>query len=168
MSELKKFISSSFSLITVFSSVALSLFFWIFQPFNNIPMYWFIISLFLCFFLLWLFLINLLNNRKEETYYSEVIQTIGSICLCTPNKLLRTDSIVSFYYLDNGFEHLIAYGFVGNIQENHLVQIEPNLIENSIIKDCSITEFINNYRKSIIIKPVVSKKIIQHLGGIYE
>ena len=168
MGELKKFISSSFNLITVFSSIALSLFFWIFQPFNTVPAYLFIISLFLCFFLLWLFLISLLNKKKEEAYYSEVIQIIGNICLCTSNKILKTDSIVSLYYSDNGFEHLIAYGFVVNIQENGLVQIEPNLFENSIVKDCSITEFINSYRKSIIIKPVVSKKIIQHLGGIYE
>ncbi|WP_346877145.1 hypothetical protein [Clostridium sp. UBA5712] len=170
MSELKKFISSSFNLITVFSSVGLSLFFWIFQPLNTIPAYLFIITLCLCFFLLWLFLMSILNNKKENSYDIKVIQSIGTYCLCTPNKILTHDSIVSFYYLDKGFEHLIAYGIVINIQGNDMVQIEPTLIPNIIIKSnsVSITNFIIENRKSIIIKPIVTKPIIKYLGGIYE
>lgn len=46
------------------------------------------------------------------------------IFLLEPSELFSYDTIVSFYYLDDDFELLIAVGRVNNIQQDRKVQVE--------------------------------------------
>ncbi|MEG1256859.1 hypothetical protein [Clostridium sp.] len=166
MSEIKNFINSPYNFITVFLSLLFSVPLWIFQPDSKIPTYMFIISLSISFLLLWLLLINKFNN-KEIAGDIRIIKTINNLCLCAPNKLLTQDSIVSFYYLNDGFEHLISYGIILNVQTNDLVQIEPKYLPNPTFKlnSDSLIDFIATNRKSIIIKPIITKQIIKNLSS---
>lgn len=46
------------------------------------------------------------------------------IFLLEPSELFSYDTIVSFYYLEDDFEQLIAIGRVRNIQQDSKIQVE--------------------------------------------
>lgn len=89
-----------------------------------------------------------------------------NICLCSPNKLLTHESVVSIYFLDNDYEHLIAYGIVNNIQGDGRIQIEPHELPDTVISEqpIAIIDFIKLNRDKIVIKPVITRKIIDNFN----
>ncbi|GAB6170053.1 hypothetical protein JCM1393_25130 [Clostridium carnis] len=124
----------------------------------------FVITLYFCFFFLWLLAITILNS-KEKSYNINLstIKFTNNIFLCEPNKAIAHDSIISIYLKEDGFEHLIGYGIVINIQNDGYIQIEPHMLSESILN--SENEFITSLKaiNNIVIKPTVTKKIINEL-----
>lgn len=124
----------------------------------------FVITLFLCFFLLWLLAIVILNSNEElHSINLFPIKFTNNIFLCEPNKSIAHESIVSIYLKEDGFEHLIGYGIVINIQNDGFIQIDPHILPESIFKNEN--EFITSLKNinNIVIKPTVTKKIINSL-----
>lgn len=166
MNEIKSYLKSSCNFISVVIPLILSIVLWLFQPNNTIPIWLFIISLFLTFIFLWLFIIALfaLKEKKSISNFS-ILSCTNEICLCEQNSVLAHDSIVSFYLIENGFENLIGYAIVINIQENGYIQLEPHALPNTVISniDDNFYDILNNHRKNIVIKTTINKKIIDSI-----
>jgi hypothetical protein len=87
------------------------------------------------------------------------------ILLCKPTVMIGHESLVTIYYLENGYEEHIATGFVLNIQENKFIQIKV------LYEQCNKEIFkklltnAEEERTKVLIKPTISKSFI---GGINE
>lgn len=163
LNEIKSYLKSSCNFISVVIPLVLSVILWLFQPNKSIPIWLFILSLFSTFIFLWLFIIALLTLKSEKTVSNfSILSCTNEICLCEPNSVLSHDSIVSFYLIENGFENLIGYAIVTNVQENGYIQLEAHALPNTVISntDDNFYDILNNHRKNIIIKTTINKKII--------
>ena len=166
MNEIKSYLKSSCNFISVVLPLVASVILWIFQPNKLIPLWLFILSLFLTFVFLWLFIIALLTLKSQKPIYNfSILSCTKELCLCEPNSVLSHDSIVSLYLIENGFENLIGYAIVINVQENGYIQLEAHSLPNTVISDTddNFYNILNNHRKNIIIKTTINKKIIDSL-----
>lgn len=165
MKEIKSFFESTVNLITMGISLIPSFLLWVFPPNVNVPSWIFIAITILCFILIWLLTLVLITKSKTKSQEDIIILSCNqSICLCSPNKLLTHESIVSIYFLDSGYENLIAYGIVNNIQGDGRVQIEPHKLPDTVISEqtTSIIDFLKVNRDKVVIKPVITRKIISN------
>lgn len=87
--------------------------------------------------------------------------------LCESNHLVTYDSIVSIYLKENGFENLVGYGIILNIQDDGLIQIEPHILPDTVISHISseFVEILLEKKHTILIKPTVTQKIINALNS---
>lgn len=169
MKDFKKFLKSPFNLVTMAISMLPSFLLWAFPPAGSVSTWLFIAVTILCFIFLWLLIIVLINRSDNtNTEYINIINCNDNICLCSPSKYLTHDSIVSIYCLDAEYEDLIAYGIVTNIQGDGRIQVEPYLLPNTIIADDSksIIDFIKSNRDKIVIKQIITRKIINNIHTI--
>lgn len=168
MKQLKDFFDSSFNFVTVVIPLIFSVLLWIAQPNGNIHTWIFIITLFICLLLLWLLIIAILALQNRTPKYNFSIRSLtNNVCLCSANPFLSHDSIVSFYLIqENGFENLIGYGIISNIQTNGFIQIDPHSLPNTVVSDSEdpFIKILTKYRKDIIIKSIVTKKIIENMN----
>lgn len=83
------------------------------------------------------------------------------LCLLEPSELFSYDAVVSFYYIDEGFEQLIGIGTVINIQEDGKIQViiaySRDVYEETINKLAGNNAGVLN---KIIVKPNVPKSIL--------
>ncbi|MCB2356919.1 hypothetical protein [Clostridium estertheticum] len=167
MIQFRAFFKSSVNFVTVFIALIFSTVLWLFQPTGNIPTWIFMITLFSCFALLWLFIIAIivLHDRIPNYNLTSIIRCTEKGCLCSKNSYLSHESIISFYLLEDGYENLIGYGIISNIQSDGYIQIDPYALPNTVLSEDegSFIEVLNKNRKKIIIKSIVTKKIIDNM-----
>lgn len=83
------------------------------------------------------------------------------LCLLEPSEIFSYDAVVSFYYIDEGFEQLIGIGTVTNIQENGKIQVVMTY-SNDVYEE-TINELADNNARvlnKIIVKPNVPKSVL--------
>ncbi len=90
------------------------------------------------------------------------------LCILEPSELFSYDSLVSFYYIEEGFEQLIGIGHVFNIQEDGKIQVMiTKLVEEhiEIIKKLAQNDAIA--LRKIVVKPNVPRRYIDMMypGG---
>jgi signal transduction histidine kinase len=109
---------------------------WFFSPQTTISLGLFLLIVILCIVIILTFAstaYELFITSKQSFYLPKVIgskkrtltnQRIYLIFLLEPSELFSYDTIVSFYYLEDDFEQLIAIGRVRNIQQDSKIQVE--------------------------------------------
>jgi len=126
------------------------------------------------------FLITLLDSvyqalKKDRDILPRVIlgrkySSDNLLCLLEPSRLFSHDAIVSFYYIEGGFEQLIGIGTVINIQENGNIQVildNYNQVHEDVVNKLAQNDSI--ILSKIIIKPTVPKSYIGLLAkGTYD
>lgn len=103
----------------------------------------------------WLDIRQLLEDQqrliaKKRQASVELINCVNDHVLCWPNDLIGHDSVVSFYENIDGFENLIAYGYVESINDNKVAQI----VLFDSYKD--VISIISTH-KNIIVKPTITR-----------
>lgn len=116
--------------------VALAILLWLFPPKTNIPLGLALLIVIIALTAILTFAstaYELFLTSKQFLSLPRVIlskqirgknQRIDFIFLLEPSELFSNDALVSFYYLDDTFEQLIAIGKVRNIQQDSKVQVE--------------------------------------------
>ena len=167
MKELLKFLKSTTNFVTAIVSVSLSLFFWLFRPEQEIPLWCFLISMFLAFFLLWALINSLIALKESVQYkpYSTIFFCSKDTCLCEPTPFLSNGAFVSIYLFRNNCEHQIGYGEVLNIQDNGYISIDLHRLPQSVVSNEPIPfhEILLKYQSDVRIKLTVSRKIIDYI-----
>ncbi|MFR4583344.1 hypothetical protein [Clostridium cadaveris] len=166
--EIKNFLKSSVNFISFIIALIPSIMLWIFKPESSVDAWIFVITLYFCFILLWLLIIVMLNLKPVSNSYTLSLITIASnMLLCESNHLVTYDSIVSIYLKENGFENLVGYGIILNIQDDGLIQIEPHILPDTVISHISseFVEILLEKKHTILIKPTVTQKIINALNS---
>ena len=92
-------------------------------PGAAVPYLIFAITFLCALILLWLNIKQFLDAQEIHPVSIEFLRCINNRILCKPNNLISHNSIVSFYELADGFEKLIAYGYVESINSKGLAQI---------------------------------------------
>lgn len=94
------------------------------------------------------------------TQIPQLSNTQNIVCLLEASDLFSEGIEVSFYYIENGFEILVAKGFVNNVQQNGLIQA---VIDNPVIGHEKILERLANkdghILQNVIVKPVIRREI---------
>lgn len=89
-----------------------------------------------------------------------------TLCLLGESNLFSADTFACFYYrMDGGFEVLIGYGFVINIQDDQRIQV--SLDEKLPGYDNVWNTLINNDAealKKVLVKPNASRQLFDRLG----
>ena len=110
-------------------SIVVPLILWIFSPDDSISLKWALPVLALLLILL------AFSGRIAYQYYqraqnilpklilAKTIENMGVICLFESSELYSNNAIVSLFFNDDGFEILIGYGHVVNVQEDKRIQI---------------------------------------------
>lgn len=156
-------------------SLITSILLWIITPSTVVPFGLILTLLILAFFLMYIFadsgheIFNKYLNLIHKTKLPRLIRVIEregkQILLARPSQLFSHDMVVSIYLVDNDkFEELIGFGFIINVQEDGILQIELIKIlesfkdgfEKMIANDIKILE-------NVIIKPHLSIKFIDML-----
>ena len=116
---------------------------------------------FLCaLILLWLNIKQFLDAQEIHPVSIEFLRCINNRILCKPNNLISHNSIVSFYELADGFEKLIAYGYVESINSKGLAQI---ILFDSCAKSM---DYLATHSAFIIVKPTISVNALEEIKNI--
>lgn len=130
----------------------------VFQPADSVPYIVFIVTLFFTFLLAWLSF-KLFYDLRNASYQKpiELISCVNNRCICKPSHLVSHHSMVSFFKEIDGFEELIAYGYVETITNKGLIQV--NLLMPEHTKN-DVYAYITEHKNIIIIKPTISVDMI--------
>ena len=153
--------------ILVIIAISLAFIFWYFAPQKSISL-----SLALPIFIVLIFLIMTLINAAYISFQlskpgipkvilgkkpSSTIGKAKAICMLESSELFSYDSLVSFYYIENGnFEQLIGSGNVTNIQDDGKIQV---VLEHVIEGQEDIVEKLTNNDKSLLSKTIVKPNL---------
>lgn len=87
------------------------------------------------------------------------------LCLLEPSELFSHDTVVSFYYIEEGFEELIGIGKVLNVQNDGKILVTMlNMIGDNIKTINRIKQSNSEALKKIKIKPAIPWR---YLGDVY-
>lgn len=171
---MKQFFQSRANFLSFIIALVPCILFYVFQPFKTVHYVFFAISVLLCFIALWIATMKWLDCKQLEhelskskfPYSFKIIAFTQGICLCTSTYPVSYNSIVSFYLKRDGFEHLIGYGIVRNIQEDQKIQLAPHPLKNPAIDTTaqSFPEFLSNNRSNIIVKPTITIDALPNLN----
>lgn len=150
--------------------IALAIFLWLFPPKTNIPLWLALLIGILALTAIVTFAstaYEIFITSKQFFSLPRVIrskritvtnQGIDLIFILEPSELFSYDSVVSFYYLDDDFEMLIAIGRVSNIQQDRKLQVE---VTNYVIGYEEIFNKLKNNDSTALkrtrVKPNISK-----------
>lgn len=152
-------------------SIVLAFLLWHFSPSKNIPL-----GLALPIGVLCVVLILILGFAGHEAFkmskrvLPRVIlgrksptgnQKARVLCLLEPSEFFSYDALVSFYYIDEGFEELIGIGRVLNIQEDGRIQVI--MTHSRTVREETAKKLGENnvdVLKKTIVKPSVPKSIL--------
>lgn len=142
-----------------FLALLISIFFWLYSPDKNISLRFAVPIFILLIVVIFTFASAAYESFKISRHNIPKIvlgKKIGSnlLCLLEPSELFSHDTLVSFFYIEESFEELIALGKVINIQEDGKIQVTVNLIlrahEDTITK---LEQNDANVIKRIKVKP---------------
>lgn len=151
---------------------------YIFEPGVPVKYIYFAFAVIISLFLLWLFVMYFLDCKslryelahKVVPYTFKILSHGKDICLCESNYQLPQDSIISFYLQRDGFEYLIGYGIVLNVQMDGKIQISPYPLDNAAerIEKSGFPKYLSDNRNNVIIKPVITIKSLENVLNIIE
>ena len=126
LDKVKKF----FGIPAVILSLILGFLFWYFKPEMTVS-FGVILPIFLLLIILIIPLVDLLinlyfqnkNKRLPRVLTSAKYPSGDTVLLLSDSSLFTINSIVSIYYKEDDFEHLIGFGTVINVQENGKIQV---------------------------------------------
>ena len=120
-----------------------------YPPRAKVPFYAIVLIVFIALLLTWLNIKQWLDTKDCQSSV-ELINCVNDHVLCWPNDLIGHDSVVSFYENIDGFENLIAYGYVESINDNKVAQIV-------LFDSCKDVISIISTHKNIIVKPTITR-----------
>ncbi len=85
-----------------------------------------------------------------------------AILLLEPSDIYGHESVVSLFYLNEGYEKLIGMGYVLTIQTNGMIQVLINKLIDVSEKEI-IDKALNNdvlVLKKLLVKPMISKSLV--------
>lgn len=129
-------------------------------PGAAVPYLIFAITFLCALILLWLNIKQFLDAQEIHPVSIEFLRCINNRILCKPNNLISHNSIVSFYELADGFEKLIAYGYVESINSKGLAQI---ILFDSCAKSM---DYLATHSAFIIVKPTISVNALEEIKNI--
>lgn len=161
-----------FGIPAVILSLILGFLFWYLTPELKIkfgvilPIFLILVILIITILSLALELFNQTKNNKLPSVLASTKYPNGNtVLLLAPSDLFTNNSIVSIYYNEDDFEHLIGFGTVINVQENLKIQVG---VYSTLEGFNNYFEKIENNDKSaiskLIIKPNTSNVFLQLKG----
>lgn len=131
-----------------------------FPPNTKVPFFAFAVVVLCMLISIWLNIKQFLDSKEITASSIEFLRCINDRILCKPNNLISHNSIVSFYELSDGFEKLIAYGYVESINSKGLAQIV-------LFDSCLGTlDYIATHGAFIIVKPTISRDALSEIQTI--
>ncbi len=130
-----------------------------YPPRAKVPFYAIVLIILITLLLAWLNIKQWLDTKDRQSSV-ELVRCVKDHVLCRPNNLIGYDSVVSFYENIDGFEELIAYGYVETINESGIAQIA--LFDS--YKDA--IDIISTH-KFIIVKPTVTRDKLSEIQSMF-
>ncbi len=168
MKDLKDFIIGKGNFISFAVALVPAILMYVFQPSQDVSYAIFAITMLICICFLWLFLMYYFKYKDKITANEiHIIECVeNKILLCRSNYAVGLNCIVTIYKIEGEYEKPFGFGYIRNIQENGIIQIE--MLENSD-ENFNWEEIINSIKSganNIIIKTIATIDTLKILGNL--
>lgn len=159
---MKKYFKDLRNLISFGLGTILSFVFFVFNRDMLVPIWIFMISVFLLLMVTWLLIKSRIDlHDLSPTNHIQIIDCSHNVCICKANNLLAHSSWVTFFHRSGEFEKAIAYGVVKALTEQGAAQIQVYPVDP---EEQDILDIINNEKANILVRPTLTSDAISNIA----